>query len=88
MVNRTISLDTITDAIRAEIVEDGTSFSVWVRSQLRQHVPGEDEKPRKSPPKPRVQSMCKTCMTDNNTNGHLQLIDNKWAIVCPYGGKE
>jgi len=82
MVNRTISLDVITDGIRSEIVANGTSFSVWVRKQLRQHTPQEDVA-QITPQKPRMRTMCKTCMTDNNTNGHLQFIDNKWAIVCP-----
>lgn len=82
MVNRTISLDNITDKIRAEIVKEGTSFSVWVRSQLRQHMPGETVA-QITPAKPRMRTLCKTCKTDNNTNGHLQFIENKWTLVCP-----
>jgi len=39
-----------------------------------------------TPPKPRVQTACGTCMTDNNTNGHLQFVKGRWALVCPNGG--
>jgi hypothetical protein len=36
-----------------------------------------------TPAKPRLNSMCKVCMTDNNTNGHLQFIKGTWQLVCP-----
>jgi len=36
-----------------------------------------------TPVKPRMSTMCKICMTDNNTNGHLKFIDGKWILICP-----
>jgi len=36
-----------------------------------------------TPAKPRVTTMCKVCMTDNNTNGHLQFVKGMWRLVCP-----
>jgi len=39
-----------------------------------------------TPKKPVLQTTCATCMTNNNTNGHLQFIDGKWLLKCPNGG--
>jgi len=36
-----------------------------------------------TPPKPKIQSMCKICMTDNNTNDHLQFVKGVWRLACP-----
>lgn len=36
-----------------------------------------------TPPRPIVQTACKICLTDNNTNGHLQFIEGKWILICP-----
>jgi len=36
-----------------------------------------------TPPKPRLQSACKVCKTDNNSNGHLQFVKGAWRLVCP-----
>ena len=44
-----------------------------------------DAKP--TPPRPIVQSMCAICMTDNNTNGHVQWVSingfGQWKLICP-----
>jgi hypothetical protein len=39
-----------------------------------------------TPPRPTLQSACKICLTDNNSNGHLQFLKGKWTLVCPNGG--
>jgi len=36
-----------------------------------------------TPVKPRMNTMCKICMTDHNTNDHLKFIDGKWILICP-----
>jgi hypothetical protein len=41
-----------------------------------------------TPIKPRMRTMCKICMTDNNTNDHLKFIDGKWILICPNEVKE
>jgi len=36
-----------------------------------------------TPIKPRMVTMCKICMTDNNTNDHLKFINGQWILICP-----
>ena len=69
MVNRTISLDEVSDAIRRQLVKDGLNFSHWVRMQLRKHQPPESEvKVKPAPPR---NYMCKNCF------------GNHWTADCP-----
>jgi len=39
-----------------------------------------------TPKKPVLSTMCGVCMTDNNTNGHLQFVKGRWTLLCPNGG--
>jgi len=69
MVNRTISLDEVSDAIRKQLVKDGVNFSHWVRMQLRNHHPVHVEsQPKPAPPR---NYMCKNCF------------GNHWTADCP-----
>ena len=70
MPNRTISLDSVSDAIRAQLVNDGVNFSHWVRTQLRKVSPyvESEVKVKPSPPK---NYMCRNCL------GH------HWTADCP-----
>ena len=36
-----------------------------------------------TPPRPTLQSACKICFSNNNTNGHLQFVEGKWVLRCP-----
>ena len=73
MPNRTISLDNVTDAMRAQLVSQGVNFSHWVRMQLRNmpvnQIQGESE-PKVKPAPPR-NYMCKNCF------------GNHWTADCP-----
>ena len=73
MPNRTISLDNVTDAMRAQLVSQGVNFSHWVRMQLRNmpvnQIQGESEiKVKPAPPR---NYMCKNCF------------GNHWTADCP-----
>jgi len=72
MVNRTISLDEVSDAIRKQLTKDGVNFSHWVRMQLRKHQPGESEV-KVEKPKPGKHYLCRNCML----SGH-------WTADCPH----
>jgi len=73
MPNRTISLDNVTDAMRAQLVSQGVNFSHWVRMQLRNmpvnQIQGQSE-PKVKPAPPR-NYMCKNCF------------GNHWTADCP-----
>lgn len=71
-VNRMVSLDDVTDAIRKKMVANGTNFSHWIRQQLLKaeevHTDTSSAKPK--PPK---NYLCRNCMQP----GH-------WTADCPY----
>ncbi len=74
MANRTISLDPVTDAIRAQLVNQGVNFSHWVRQQLRaMDVTQAKSEVKVNPPKPGKHYLCRNCMQ----SGH-------WTADCPY----
>ena len=74
MVNRTISLDQVSDELRKKLVKGGTNFSYWVRNQLIQNAAKRQE-PSEAPlkPKPHKNYLCRNCMMA----GH-------WTADCPH----
>jgi len=74
MVNRTISLDQVSDELRKKLVSGGQNFSYWVRKQLITNAAKRQEagEPR-SKPKPMKNYLCRHCLT----TGH-------WTADCPH----
>jgi hypothetical protein len=73
MVNRTISLDNVTDAMRQQLVNNGENFSQWVRNQLRSMDINQVQKKPEARPKPNKHYLCRHC----KQAGH-------WSDQCPY----
>jgi len=73
MPNRTISLDPVTDLMRAQLVENGTNFSQWVRNQLRSMDINQVQEAKPARPKPNKHYLCRYC----KQSGH-------WSDECPH----
>jgi len=73
MPNRTISLDPVTDLMRAQLVENGTNFSQWVRNQLRSMDVNQIQEKKPARPKPNKHYLCRYC----KQSGH-------WSDECPH----
>jgi len=74
MVNRTISLDQVSDELRKKLVASGQNFSYWVRKQLMQNAAArQTESEPKLKPKPMKNYLCRNCMQ----SGH-------WTADCPH----
>lgn len=71
MPNRTISLDNVTDAMRAQLVSQGINFSHWVRMQLRNMPVNQVQDEVEVKPAPPRNYMCKNCF------------GNHWTADCP-----